>query len=281
MSKVTVKNNAPFNGTNLKDSSPFERRQNTFRQLHNRQVREAFSDVFDIPADGIPYDPTKITPQDSPRRLLRNDLLIEDRDSFSEMWLKRELLKFMQDDDAPVVLPNYDDIPLTTKDKPQVHLYFLERKSEAILAKRRRAEAVVSFRIMDRTVTTLTKNDINELTREINLAFPKTFKFEKGRNKYSYRDLENGFRFILTMLNESEAREVITKVVGIRDKSPNFEDFLRTSTSEKNYNTQDTITILNVVEKLPKQRPIATCYLKSAYVTFGRYKKIDLISRPV
>lgn len=279
MSKVTVKDNAPFNGTNLKDSSPFERRQNTFRQLHNREVREAFSDVFDIPADGA-YDPTKITPQDSPRRLLRNDLLIEDRDAFSEMWLKRELLKFMKDDDTPVLLPNYDDIPLSVVDKPHVHLYFIEKKSTAILAKRRRVDALISFRITDKTVTTITKTDLNELEREINLAFPSSYRLEKGTKKYSYRDKENGFEFILTLNSEAEAKEVITKVLGVRDKTPDW-DRLTTSTSEKNFTITKTINILTVPERLPKQRPVATCYLKTAYVTFGKFKKISLITRAV
>jgi len=280
MSKITVKDNQPFNGTNLKDSSPFERRQNTFRQLHNRQVREAFSDVFDIPADGIPYDPTKITPQDSARRLLRNDLLIEDADSFSEMWIKRELLSFMQDDDVPVLLPNYDDIPLSVVDKPHVHLYFIEKKSTAILAKRRRVDALISFRITNKTVTTITKTDLNELEREINLAFPSSYRLEKGTKKYSYRDKENGFEFILSLNSEAEAKEVITKVLGVRDKTPDW-DRLTTSTSEKNFTVTKTINILTVPEKLPKQRPIATCYLKTAYVTFGKFKKIPLITRSV
>jgi|GEM_PF-1962886 len=280
MSKITVKDNQPFNGTNLKDSSPFERRQNTFRQLHNRQVREAFSDVFDIPADGIPYDPTKITPQDSARRLLRNDLLIEDADSFSEMWIKRELLSFMQDDDVPVLLPNYDDIPLSVVDKPHVHLYFIEKKSTAILAKRRRVDALISFRITNKTVTTITKTDLNELEREINLAFPSSYRLEKGTKKYSYRDKENGFEFILSLNSEAEAKEVITKVLGVRDKTPDW-DRLTTSTSEKNFTVTKTIDILTVPEKLPKQRPIATCYLKTAYVTFGKFKKIPLITRSV
>jgi hypothetical protein len=279
MSKITVKNNQPFNGTNLKDSSPFERRQNTFRQLHNREVREAFADVYDIPAEGS-YDPTKITPQDSPRRLLRNDLLIDDVDAFSEMWLKRELLKFMKDDDTPVLLPNYDDIPLSVVDKPHVHLYFIEKKSTAILAKRRRVDALISFRIADKTVSTITKTDLNELTREINLAFPSSYRLEKGTKKYSYRDKENGFEFILSLNSEAEAKEVITKVLAVRDKTPDW-DRLTTSTSEKNFAITKTINILTVPERLPKQRPIATCFLKTAYVTFGKFKKIPLITRAV
>lgn len=281
MSKITVKDNAPFNGANLQNSSPFERRQNLFRQLHNREVREAFADVYDVPSDGTPYDPNKVTPDSSPRKLLRNDLLIEDNDCFSEMWIKRELLEFMTDKDVPVFLPSYDEVAVSVTNKPQVHLYFLERKSEAIIAKRRRVDALVSFRLVEKTITTITKTDISELTREINLAFPQTFKFEKGRNKYSYRDKDNGFQFILTMLNETEAREVITKTMGIIDKTPNFEERLRTSTSEKNYNTTETISILNSIEKLPKQRPVATCYLKSAYLTFGKFKQIDLVTRQV
>lgn len=277
---ITVKNNVPYNGTNLQNSSPFERRQNTLRQLHNREVREVFSDVVDPTTDGTPYDPTKVTALDSPRRVLRSDCLIEDGDSFAEMWQKKELLKYMKDDDVPVLLPNYDDVPITVTTKPHVHLYFVEKKSTAILARRRRVDALISFRITEKTVSSITKADLTELTREINLAFPSSFQLNKGINKYSYRDKENGFEFILSLVSETEAKDVITKVLAVRDKSPDW-DRLTTSTSEKNFTITQTINILNVPEKLPKQRPIATCYLKTAYVTFGKFKKIPLISRSV
>ena len=280
MSQITVKGNVPYNGTNLQNSSPFERRQNTFRQLHNREVREVFADVIDPTTDGTPFDPTKVTPQNSPRRVMRQDVLIEDGDSFSEMWLKRELVKYLKDDDTPVLLPNYDDVPVTNMTRPHAHLYFLEKKSTAIIARRRRVDALISFRITDKTVSTITKTDLNELEREINLAFPSSYRLEKGRNKYSYRDKENGFEFILSLASESEAKEVITKVLSVRDKTPDW-DRLTTSISEKNFAVIETINILTVPEKLPKLRPIATCYLRSAYVTLGKFRKIPLISRLV
>lgn len=277
---ITVKNNVPYNGTNLQNSSPFERRQNTLRQLHNREVREVFSDVVDPTTDGTPYDPTKVTALDSPRRVLRSDCLIEDGDSFAEMWQKKELLKYMKDDDVPVLLPNYDDVPITVTTKPHVHLYFLEKKSTAILARRRRVDALISFRITEKTVTTITRTDLNELKREINLAFPPSFVLNKGRIKYSYRDKENGFEFVLSLRSETEAKDVITKVLAVRDKTPDW-DNLRSSTSEKNFDLTKNINILLVNQNLPKQRPIADCYLRKAYVTFGRFKTETLIERLV
>ena len=265
-------------GTLPQDSTPFERRQNTLRQLHNRKVYEVFADVVDARTDGVPYDPSKVTPQNSARRIMRADVIIDDGDSFADMWLKTELLKYMDDADSAIILPNYDDIPVSVTDKPHVHLYFIEKKSTAILANRRRVDALISFRITDKTVSTITKTDLNELEREINLAFPSTYRLEKGRNKYSYRDKENGFEFILSLTSESEAKEVITKVLAVRDKTPDW-DRLTTSISERNFAITKRINILNVSEKLPKQRPIATCYLKSAYVTFGKFKTEVLIER--
>ncbi|BBC24773.1 hypothetical protein [Pseudanabaena sp. ABRG5-3] len=282
--KITVGKNQdqPLNptGSNLQASSPFERRQNTLRQLHNREVREVFADVYDAPTDGTPYDPSKVTALDSPRRVLRTDCLIEDNDSFADMWVKAKILEYMKDPDAPVLLPNYDDIPISATGKPHVHLHFIEKKSTAILARRRRVDALISFRITEKTISSITQTDLSELRREINIAFPSTYRLEKGRNKYSYRDKENGFEFILSLVSETEAKEVITKVLAVRDKTPDW-DRLTTSTSEKNFSITQTINILTVPEKLPKQRPIATCYLKTAYVTFGKFKKIPLISRSV
>lgn len=267
-------------GTLPQDSTPFERRQNTIRQLHNRKVREVFNDVFDAPIDGTPFDPSKVTAVNSPRRVLRADLLIDDADSFADMWLKRELLVLIDDDDAPVILPSYDDIPISALDKPQVHLRFIERKGTAVIARRRRAEALISFRLMDKTISTVTQADINELKREIGLAFTSSYQLKKGRIKYSYRDKKNGFELILTLQNETEAREVITKVLGIRDKTPDW-DFLSSSTSEKNFTVRKTISILNKIEKLPLDRPIADCYLKEAVIRFGTLKKIVMLERAV
>jgi hypothetical protein len=251
------------------DLSEFERRQSTLMQLRNRKIRQDyFADVIDT------------TPNDSPRRILMDDLLLKDNDSFADMWVKTELLKEVMEDDAPLFLPNYDDIPITVKDKPHVHLVFIEKKSTAIANRRKRVEALISFRITDKTISTITQADLNELKREINLAFPSTYQLKKGRYKYSYRDKENGYELILTLLNETEAREVITKVLSIRDKTPDFER-LRTSTSEKNFTVRKTVTILNQIEKLPLERPITDCYLQKAVIAFGKLKKITLVQRAV
>ena len=252
------------------DLSEFERRQSTLMQLRNRKIRQDyFSDVIDA------------TPDDSPRRVLMDDLLLKDNDCFADMWIKTELLKEVSEDDSPVFLPNYDDIPISVTDKPHVHLQFIEKKSTAIIARRKRATALISFRLTDETITTITQSDLNELKREINLAFPSTYQVKKGRFKYSYRDKINGFEFILTLLNETEAREVITKVLSIRDKTPNFQEFLKTSTSEKNFNVRKTMSILQQVERLPLERPIADCYFKKAIIAFGKLKKITLLERAV
>lgn len=268
-------------GTLPQDSTPFERRQNTLRQLHNRKVYEVFADVVDARTDGVPYDPSKVTPQNSARRIMRADVIIDDGDSFADMWLKTELLKYMDDPDSPIILPSYDDIPISVTDKPHVHLTFIEKKSTAILANRKRAEALISFRLTDKTISTVTQSDLNELKREINLAFPSSYQLKKGRFKYSYRDKANGYELILTLLNESEAKEVITKVLSIRDKTPDFQEFLKTSTSEKNFTARKTVTILNQIEKLPLERPITDCYLQKAVITFGKLKKLTLIQRAV
>ena len=252
------------------DLSEFERRQNTLMQLRNRKIRmDYFSDVIDT------------TPDDSPRRVLMDDLLIKDTDCFADMWLKSELLKEVLEDDAPIFLPNYDDIPISVTDKPHVHLLFIEKKSTAIIAKRRRVEALISFRITDKTVSTITRTDLNELTREIKLAFPTTFTIDKGRIKYSYRDKVNGFEFILALTTETEAKDIITRVCGIRDKTPNWKYLKKSEETDANYTTAQRITILGVSEKLPLKRPLAKCYFSKATISFGRFRNERLFERVV
>lgn len=252
------------------DLSEFERRQNTLMQLRNRKIRmDYFSDVIDS------------TPDDSPRRVLMDDLLIKDTDCFADMWLKSELLKEVIEDDAPLFLPNYDDIPVTVKDKPHVHLTFLEKKSTAIINRRVRVRALVSFRLVDKTVSTVTRGDVSELTREIKLAFPSSYQMQKGRTKYSYRDKANGFEFILSLTSESEAKEIITKVLGIRDKTPKW-DLLRVSNApDENFTTRKNVTILGALEKIPLFRPLATCYFRKAVISFGKLRSEVLFERVV
>lgn len=253
-----------------RDLSEFERRQNTLMQLRNRKIRmDYFSDVIDT------------TPDDSPRRILMDDLLIKDTDCFADMWLKSELLKEVIEDDAPLFLPNYDDIPVTIKDKPHVHLQFLEKKSTAIINRRERVRALVSFRINDKTITTINRSDMNELTREIKLAFPTSYEMKKGRIKYSYRDKENGFRFTLALISESEAKEVITKVLGIRDKTPDWTLLRASEAPDVNFTIRKNVTILSTVEKLPLLRPLATCYFRKATISFGRLRSETLFERVV
>ena len=283
--KITVGKNQdqPLNptGSNLQASSPFERRQNTLRQLHNREVREVFADVYDAPTDGTPYDPSKVTALDSPRRVLRTDCLIEDNDSFADMWMKAKILEYMKDTDAPLLLPNYDDIPITVKDKPHVHLVFIEKKSTAITNRRRRVQALISFRITDKTISTITRTDLTELKREINLAFPSSYTLNKGRIKYSYRDKANGFEFILSLTSESEAKEIITKVLGIRDKTPDWELLRAATAPDANFTVRKTVSVLQTLEKLPLLRPLAVCYFRKAVISFGRLRSEVLVERVV
>ena len=249
------------------DSSPFERRQNTLLQLRNRQVRQAFADVIDT------------TPNDSPRRILMQDLLIEDADSLGDLWVKSELWKEIKDDDAPVFLPNYDDIPITVKDKPHVHLQFIEKESTATANRRVRVKALISFRVVEKTISTITRSDLNELKREISLAFPASYTLNKGRTKYSYRDKANGFEFILALTSESEAKDVITKVLGIRDKAPDW-DLLRVSNApDENFTVKKSISILGTLEKIPLRRPLAVCYFRKAIISFGKLRTETLFER--
>ena len=252
------------------DLSEFERRQSTLMQLRNRKIRQDyFADVIDT------------TPNDSPRRILMDDLLLKDNDSFADMWVKTELLKEVMEDDAPLFLPNYDDIPITVKDKPHVHLVFIEKKSTAITNRRRRVQALVSFRITDKTISTITRSDLTELKREINLAFPSSYTLNKGRIKYSYRDKANGFEFILSLTSETEAKEIITKVLGIRDKTPDWELLRAATAPDANFTVRKTVSVLGTLEKLPLMRPLAVCYFRKAVISFGKLRSEVLAERVV
>ena len=49
---------------------------------------------------------------------------------------------------------------------------------------------------------------------------PRPHSFVKGREKFSYRDKINGYEFIITARDKSEAKDVINKLLEIQGDNP-------------------------------------------------------------
>lgn len=144
---------------------------------------------------------------------------------------------------------------------PQVVLWFREKTSDAKTHGRYPTRARVSFRIIDNNFTEVEAKALALKIKEV-LATPKVL-FRKGEVKISYRDLTQGYEFILAAHDETEAKELITKVLSLRNNTPDWE-YLTNSESGKNFKTKKYKPILGKQTEMPNRRPIANCYFTHA-----------------
>lgn len=234
---------------------PFEHLQDVYMRVYNRQVRASFR--ADLQDGDI----------STPSASMKEACLIKDTDNAQMMLLRLNLFYFVREEARNLQPINYlmpfpewnDDVT----NKPQVILYFEETKEDAKAKKRRAITQRVSFRLMNETVETITKADIEELSREIRTTFPRTYRFRKGRIKLSYRDKKNGYELIITPYSENEGRELITKVLSLRDKVPDWE-LLTNSESGRNFAKRETVVYQGKPKKLGEKRPIGYVILKRA-----------------
>lgn len=246
--------------------------QDVVMKLTNKRVRKHFADVG--PDD---WEPDLSTD----RGRLRIACTHQEKDTLLET-IGRLLLFNIEigsslDDLVHAYAMPVPDYHESVEFKPQVSLEFYESYAEAKAANRNyRARAVVSFRLTDKESHTITQADISRLQTEIRTTFPKSYVFKKGRHKISYRDKKLGYELILSAYTEAEAKELITKVLSLRNHTPNWEYF-NNSTSGKNFNEKKSVTILGKRVTLPKRRPIANVRLKKAELKIhGRLKDIVL-----
>ncbi|MDJ0797887.1 MAG: hypothetical protein QNJ51_13905 [Calothrix sp. MO_167.B12] len=143
----------------------------------------------------------------------------------------------------------------TVKFQPQVVLWFRESTKNANARDSYPARARVSFRLKDEN---LTESEAKVLAKKIKSVFATPIiKFRKGRKKISYIDKPKGYQFILTVDNESDAREIIQKTMSLQNDNPDWSN-LTDSESNRNWSATQTKTILSKKVTMPKRRPIAT-----------------------
>jgi hypothetical protein len=248
------------------DSSPFERLQSTIMAFHNRKVNISFSDINDS------------TPANQ-RKLLKSDLLIKDKDNGIIMILKMLLFFVYIEEDKVYGIP-IEEYQRNVVFRPQIMLKFIESRAAAKAAKRRRVPMEISFRLMNEESNTITNSQITQWTTEIKNAFPKTYSFDKGKYKYSYKDINQGFNFVISGQTDTEVKELITKVLGIIDKTPEWDFLTKTEYTDKNLSTAKYKTILGERKKLPQYRPTAKVYFQKAELKIhGNIEDIILVDR--
>jgi hypothetical protein len=258
----------PTKGDNPDNTSPFERLQNTIRQFHNKKLATQFADIND----------TNLTTQ---RGILKSDLTIIDNDTANMMIIKMMVFNDYIDNIKFYGIP-VENYHANIQFEPQLHLLFIETAAAAKTAKRQRVRMSLNVRILSESNTTITTSDITKYTNEVNTNFPRSYNFDKGKDRYYYRELVKGYRLIITGQTETEVKTLITKVLSLQNHLPDW-DFLTVSKfTDKNLSTAKYVTILNKKTKLPQYRPLAKLYLKRAELKLhGNLEDIVLVERYV
>lgn len=254
---------APTGGTALPNGfSEWEHLQSTLMKVHNREVKEEFKDI----ADGT--DVTTI-----PRASLKHACLLKDNDT-AEMTQLRMMLFWFNLRRAKDLQGNFYGMPLqdvqaSRKYRPQIKLFFLEHLTGVDEEEDYPAvTGEITFRLMTKTSQTLTKSDLTTYANEIKSTFATpAYKWNKGKDMATYTDKEKGYQLQLLVKNKTDAKELITKILGIQDHTPNWK-YLNYKANEEPTEAFPTIpqkeAILGKQHKLPRTRPVATVVFQYA-----------------
>lgn len=238
--------------------------QDTLRSIHNRIVRAEFNDVSDD--DSWDDDPLIGTG----RAKLRVACFMKDTDSATTTLLRMMLfyviLRKASDFQTPIYgipVPEYQE---KVKFRPQIRLYFAQ-DADSVPENEAPTTAEISFRLMNETSTTLTESDLRTIGLKIKSEFGASggYRWRKGKVIASYRDAENGCQFILYAYSESEAKEVIEKVLDIVNKTPDWSHLKISTAAVEPVTNQGVHTVLGKSRKKPRKMPIA--YVRFVYAS--------------
>ncbi len=175
-------------------------------------------------------------------------------------------------------------IPVTTFQDtytftPQIKLAFYQLRNETI-NNRPRVHGEICYRVIGETSETFTPANARVKAERIKNLFtqPELFVWQKGKEIVTYRDKNNGYDFKLYVKNEIEARKIITQVMAIENKIPNWNN-LHISISRANYPEEvETHRVYGENHKKPRRRPLEDIKFRYAELhLWGRARPVCLV----
>jgi hypothetical protein len=236
--------------------SEWEHLQNQILRIHNKQVRDYFSDIT--------VDDDLATPRSS----LRHACLMKDEDT-SVMTQLRLWLFEVTAGHAKSLQPDIYGIPTDTFQdhvtfKPQIALHFYEDADE-VEPGYQQIRSEIRFRLMGETSETVSEPQARTLATKINslLGSAGGYRWHKGRIKCIYKEPSKGYNLTLHAFSESEGKRVIEQILDIQSHTPDWDNLVLSQLA----NTPPTIPpskrIYGKIRKLPRTRPVG-------YVRFRR-----------
>ncbi|MGB5768946.1 MAG: hypothetical protein WBM32_03615 [Crocosphaera sp.] len=257
----------------------YEHLQDVVRKTHNREVRDAFSDLGDD--EWLPDINT-------PRGSLRQACTIDDKDTASMILMRQNLffltLRKAKDYQADIIGTPKGNVDSTRQYRPQIVFSFkedsgnIEEGYDPVVGR-------LSFRLMDETSTSITNNKLQQLANKIKLEFGSNngYVWKKGKKYYAYTDKAKGYQLQILAINENEAKDLIRKVLAIQNHVLE-EKRLTTNTNADQAEAYPiippNINILNEVQREPRKRPVANVRFQHAVCNiWGKQKIVPLYDR--
>jgi hypothetical protein len=247
----------------MQPASQSEHLQSTIRSFYNREVREWFSE--------IDLDDLDIT---LPRQSLAQACKHDDADSLI-VTISRQLFFEAIRGRLTNLQRTIDTSDLKEsvqrKTRPKVTLYFLEDLNE-VEEGYSPVDGQISFRLMDEFPTTFNESKARILGNKIKTIFAvgSGYVWRKGKTMITYTDWEKGYQLQLLSRSESEARELISKVLDINNDVPDWQNLNIKENAEpaQSFPTiPDRDQIYGELRRLARRRPIADVRFQSAFVT--------------
>lgn len=161
------------------------------------------------------------------------------------------------------ILPEQEVIERAAR-RPQILMLFKQPAKELTENFPRAVDSRISFRLMEKSKETITKQDLEFYAGRIKTLFggESPFIWERGKESYSYTDHIKGYRLKVLAANEQAARKVVEQLLDIQSHSPDWE-FMNKNSSvvapESKYDdTPGKKTILGESYREPRRRPRVT-----------------------
>lgn len=121
-------------------------------------------------------------------------------------------------------------------------------------------DSSISFRLMNKTPTSLSLADVNAMARRVKAAFasPRRFTWQKGRNMVSYSDWDRGYQLQILCKERAEGRRVVEQVLDIQGHRPQWEycNYIVSESPSVRYPTvPDKEIVLGVSRRRKVERP--------------------------
>lgn len=244
-------------------ASPSEHLQSTLRSFYNREVREWFSEVD--------LDDLDIT---IPRQSIAQACKHSDADSLI-VTISRQLffeaIRGRLTNSQRAIDTSDLKESVQRKTRPKITLYFLEDLSE-VEEGYSAVDGQISFRLMNEFPSTINEAKARILGNRIKTIFAvgSGYVWRKGKTMATYTDWEKGYQLQLLIRNESEAREVIGKVLDINNDLPEWQNLNIKENAEPSQSfptIPDRDQIYGELRRLARRRPIADVRFQSAFLT--------------